>query len=133
MGQYKFKQDFEAIGTNVVPYDSKIANFKLRYSFKKDDVFNGEVIVGKVNPKNSSAGVPPDILVIYAPNAFRPDNSTYSGKSQFNIPFNVVEQVGDKTSLIISSSTNILTPTNIFIGLLLLAVGFGLLKWQKII
>lgn len=133
---YTFNQDFDANGTNVIPPMGGGANFQLKYHFKKGDVFEGEILGGEVNPKNPSAGASPTRLVIYTPNAQKPDGSAWGGSAVFQVPLNVVgaTSVSSAKSGSTGSTPFVWTPAKKVIGAVL-AIGavFGILKLTKVI
>lgn len=90
MLKYVFKEDYEAQGTNVIPKGSRMVSLRLKYSFKKGDVFNGEIIhlaYGTMNPSlddlyridiNTSSGL-------------QSDGKIWEGQAIFQVPFSIVE------------------------------------------
>jgi hypothetical protein len=93
MAKYVFKEDFEAKGTNFIsnePNSPKMANFRLSYSFKKGDVFEGEKI-----PTNSgveSGSTPRYNVNIFTSEASKVDGTKFEGKSIFEVPEIVVTE-----------------------------------------
>ena len=87
MAKYTFKEDYEAQGTNPIskePNGSKQASFRLSYSFKKGDVFEGEKIVVGVGIESGS---PAQYAVkITTPEALKVDATKWSGKAIFEVP-----------------------------------------------
>jgi hypothetical protein len=87
MAKYIFKEDYEAKGTNFIsnePNSPKMANFRLSYSFKKGDVFEGEKI-----PTNSgveTGSTPRYNVNITTPQALQVDGTKFDGKSIFEVP-----------------------------------------------
>lgn len=81
MAKYKFKQDFTASGTNIVPPMSKMANFQLKYNFKKGDVFEGNL--------SSEFAV-----TIETPNALNTNGTPFGGRARFGVPLDMLETVG---------------------------------------
>jgi hypothetical protein len=93
MGKYIFKEDYEAKGTNFIsnePNSPKMANFRLSYSFKKGDVFEGEKIVVGVGVEQGS---PKEYAVnITTLEALTVDGTKFDGKSIFEVPDSVVTE-----------------------------------------
>jgi len=87
MAKYIFKEDYEAKGTNFIsnePNSPKMANFRLSYSFKKGDVFEGEKI-----PTNSgvrTGSTPRYNVIITTSQALQEDGTKFDGKSIFEVP-----------------------------------------------
>jgi hypothetical protein len=93
MAKYIFKEDYDAKGTNFIsnePNSPKMANFRLSYSFKKGDVFEGEKI-----PTNSgveTGSTPRYNVKITTPEALKEDGTKFDGKSIFEVPNSVVTE-----------------------------------------
>ena len=93
MAKYIFKEDFEAQGTNPIsnePNGSKQASFRLSYSFKKGDVFEGEKIVVGAGIR---IGSPAQYAVkITTPEALKVDGTKWSGQAIFEVPEEAVTE-----------------------------------------
>jgi hypothetical protein len=93
MAKYIFKEDYEAKGTNFIsdePNGAKMASWRLTYSFKKGDVFEGEKI-----PTNSgveTGSTPRYNVKITTPEALKVDGTKFDGKSIFEVPEIVVTE-----------------------------------------
>ena len=93
MAKYKFKEDYEAKGTNFIsdePNGAKMASWRLSYSFKKGDVFEGEKFIHSVGESGST---PRYGIKITTPEALKVDGTKFDGKSIFEVPeIEVTEQ-----------------------------------------
>ena len=93
MAKYIFKQDYDAQGTNFISYEPnspRMASWRLSYSFKKGDVFEGEKI-----PTNSgveSGSTPRYNVNIFTSEASKVDGAKFEGKSIFEVPEIVVTE-----------------------------------------
>jgi hypothetical protein len=92
MAKYIFKEDYEAKGTNFVIADPRVqmVYYRLSYSFKKGDVFEGEKI-----PTNSgveTGSTPRYNVKITTPEALKEDGTKFDGKSIFEVPNSVVTE-----------------------------------------
>ena len=87
MAKYIFKEDYEAKGTNLISNDpnaSKQASYRLNYSFKRGDVFEGEkIVVGAGIEVGSTAQY---AVKITTPEALKVDGTKFDGKSIFEVP-----------------------------------------------
>lgn len=88
--KYIFKEDYDAQGTNLIPKGSRMASFGLKYSFKKGDVFNGEMIHLDRETMNPSDD---DLyrIEINTSSALQSDGKIWEGQAIFQVPFSVVE------------------------------------------
>ena len=87
MAKYIFKEDYEAKGTNFIsnePNSPKMANFRLSYSFKKGDVFEGEKFIQSVGVETGST--PRYGVKITTPEALMVNGTKFEGKSIFEVP-----------------------------------------------
>jgi hypothetical protein len=93
MAKYIFKEDYEAKGTNFIsdePNGAKMASWRLSYSFKKGDVFEGEKFIQSVGESGST---PRYGIKITTPEALKVDGTKFDGKSIFEVPeIEVTEQ-----------------------------------------
>ena len=93
MAKYIFKEDYEAKGTNFIsnePNSPKIPNWRLSYSFKKGDVFEGEkIVVGVGVRQGSSEEYAVDITTL---GGLTVDGTKFDGKSIFQVPDSVVTE-----------------------------------------
>mgnify|MGYP001605579351 CR=1 FL=1 len=84
MAQYKFKRDVDATGTNIVPAGSKMANFQLKYNFKKGDIFEGYQTSEMVVTINTNS-------------ALNVNGTPVTGKARFGVPLSELEEVKAET------------------------------------
>jgi hypothetical protein len=85
--KYIFKEDYEAKGTNFInnePNSPKMANFRLSYSFKKGDIFEGEKFIQSGGAEQDST--PRYGVKITTPDASKVDGTKFDGKSIFEVP-----------------------------------------------
>lgn len=116
--KYKFKQDFSANGTNIAPPSSGLPLLRLKYNFKKGDIFDGN--------KSSEASV-----TIETPNALNINGTSFGGRARFGIPLDILECATSDGNT--NKDKSFFTPKNIIIGLLAIGVIFGGLKLAKVI
>jgi len=93
MAKYIFKENYEAQGTNFIsdePNSPKIPNWRLSYSFKKGDVFEGEKFIQSVGVETGST--PRYGVRITTPEASMVDGTKFEGKSIFEVPDSVVTE-----------------------------------------
>ena len=96
--KYKFKQDFSANGTNIVPPSSGLPNFQLKYNFKKGDVFHGN--------QSSEAAV-----TIETPNALNTNGTSFGGRARFGVPLDILECATSSSNA--NANKSFFTPKNI--------------------
>ena len=93
MAKYIFKEDYEAQGTNFIsdePNGAKMASWRLSYSFKKGDVFEGEkIVVGVGVRQGSSEEYAVNITTL---GGLKVDGTKFDGKSIFEVPDSVVTE-----------------------------------------
>lgn len=77
-GKYTFKQDYEAEGTNVVGAGMGIANFMLKYLFKRGERFAGTKISETEVEIETDGGT-------------KYDGGIYNGRCVFVVPTSVLE------------------------------------------
>ena len=103
MAKYIFKEDFEAIGSNMIDKNITYSRYeKLTHKFKKGDVFEGKLV-----PTN--AGVNPEAkaynIEIITPNNYTEDGRFVMYKGIFQVPEMLVREQTflqkNKTNLLI--------------------------------
>jgi hypothetical protein len=110
--KYIFKEDFEAIGSNMIDKNITYSRYeKLTHKFKKGDVFEGKLV-----PIN--AGVNPEAkaynIEIITPNNFTEDGRFVMSNGIFQVPENVVS----KQTFLEKNKTNLLIVGALVLGYL---------------
>ncbi len=87
MASYKFKQNYSAVGGNVVPPGAGLATFRLTRNFIAGEQVNGEMLDGAPKIQITTIG------------GINSHGGAYSGNATYDIPTEILEKISD-TSII---------------------------------